>query len=83
MDFPAKQPERCEPPAGMLAALGIERADVYGTDDYIVLVDDEAQIAALKPDFARLKGLPKRGIAARERAAAITDNRRREIKSTR
>lgn len=63
MDFPAKQPERCEPPAGLLSALGLDHAEVYGTDDYIVLVEDEAQIAALTPDFARLRGLPKRGIA--------------------
>jgi PhzF family phenazine biosynthesis protein len=63
MDFPAKAPQACEPPAGMLSALGIERAEVFGTDDYIVLLDDEAQVAALTPDFARLKGLPKRGIA--------------------
>ncbi|UII72244.1 PhzF family phenazine biosynthesis protein [Pseudomonas sp. HN11] len=63
MDFPAKQPQRCEPSAGMLSALGIETAEVFGTDDYIVLVENEAQVAALTPDFARLKGLPKRGIA--------------------
>ncbi|MBY8952245.1 PhzF family phenazine biosynthesis protein [Pseudomonas carnis] len=63
MDFPAKKPERCEPPHSMLSALGLETAEVFGTDDYIVLVEDEAQVAALAPDFARLKGLPKRGIA--------------------
>ncbi|MBN2974786.1 PhzF family phenazine biosynthesis isomerase [Pseudomonas lactucae] len=63
MDFPARQPERCEPPAGMLDALGIEHAEVFGTDDYLVVVDSEARLAALKPDFSRLKGLPKRGIA--------------------
>ena len=43
--------------------MGLEHAQVFATDDYIVLVDDEAQVAALTPDFARLKGLPKRGIA--------------------
>lgn len=63
MDFPAKQSQGCEPPAGMLSALGIEQAEVFSTDDYIVLLEDEAQVAALTPDFARLKGLPKRGIA--------------------
>jgi PhzF family phenazine biosynthesis protein len=63
MDFPAKPPQPCEPPSGLLNALGIEHAEVFAADDYIVLVDDEAQIAALTPDFARLKGLPKRGIA--------------------
>ncbi|WP_426128007.1 PhzF family phenazine biosynthesis protein [Pseudomonas sp. DWP1b1] len=69
MDFPAKQPQRCEPPDGMLSALGIEQAEVFSTDDYIVLLEDEAQVAALKPDFARLKGLPKRGIAVTAKSA--------------
>jgi PhzF family phenazine biosynthesis protein len=68
MDFPAKVPHPCEPPAGMLAALGIEHADVFNTDDFIVLVQDEAQVAALTPDFARLKGMPKRGIAVNARS---------------
>ena len=63
MDFPTKQPRGCEPPAGMLSALGVEQAEVFSTDDYIVLLEDEAQVAALTPDFAGLKGLPKRGIA--------------------
>jgi len=69
MDFPAKQPQPCAPPDGMLSALGIEQADVFSTDDYIVLLEDEAQVAALKPDFARLKGLPKRGIAVTAKSA--------------
>ncbi|WP_338508363.1 PhzF family phenazine biosynthesis protein [Pseudomonas poae] len=68
MDFPARHPERCEPPAELLSALGIEHAEVFGTDDYIVVVDNEAQVAALTPDFARLKGLPKRGIAVTTRS---------------
>ncbi|MGE1153781.1 PhzF family phenazine biosynthesis protein [Pseudomonas kitaguniensis] len=63
MDFPARQPQQCEPPSGLLSALGLAHAQVFAADDYIVLVDDEAQVAALTPDFARLKGLPKRGIA--------------------
>ena len=52
-------------PAADLKALCAKTytAEVFGTDDYIVLVEDEAQVAALTPDFARLKGLPKRGIA--------------------
>ncbi|QHD04927.1 PhzF family phenazine biosynthesis protein [Pseudomonas sp. R76] len=71
MDFPAKQPQPCEPPSGLLNALGIEHAEVFAADDYIVLVDDEAQIAALTPDFARLKGLPKRGIAVTAKSTRL------------
>ena len=38
------------------------------TDDYLVVVDDEKTIAALAPDFARLKGLPCRGVAVTARS---------------
>ena len=61
MDFPAKRPEPCATPVGLLEALGIVEAEVLKTDDYLVVVDDEKTIAALAPDFARLKGLPCRG----------------------
>ncbi|MGY4493505.1 PhzF family phenazine biosynthesis protein [Pseudomonas sp. TE3610] len=63
MDFPAKTPVPCEPPAGLLEALGIAKAEVLATDDYLVVVEDESIIAGLTPDFARLKGLPLRGVA--------------------
>jgi len=63
MDFPAKQPVRREPVAGLLEALGITQAEVFATDDWLVVVEDEALISQLKPDFARLKGLPLRGVA--------------------
>ncbi|MGC1330954.1 PhzF family phenazine biosynthesis protein, partial [Pseudomonas sp.] len=33
MDFPAKAPEPSEPPAGLLDALGIDKAEVFATDD--------------------------------------------------
>ena len=63
MDFPLKTPQACEPPAGLLEALGIAKAEVFATDDYLVVVDDETLIAGLTPDFAGLKGLPLRGVA--------------------
>ncbi|SDV05010.1 PhzF family phenazine biosynthesis protein [Pseudomonas mucidolens] len=71
MDFPAKTPQPCAAPAGMLEALGIENAEVFATDDYIVQVDDEALVAALAPDFSRLAGLPKRGIAVTAKSSRV------------
>lgn len=68
MDFPAKCPEPCATPDGLLEALGIAEAEVLKTDDYLVVVDDEKTIAALAPDFARLKGLPCRGVAVTARS---------------
>ncbi|SED84970.1 PhzF family phenazine biosynthesis protein [Pseudomonas kilonensis] len=62
LDFPAKIPERCTPPSELLPALGLTSAEVFATDDFIVVVPDETIIEKLTPDFARLKGLPLRGV---------------------
>ena len=44
-----------EIPPGLLAALGLARAlALYRTDDYLVVIEDEALIDGLTPDFAAL-----------------------------
>ncbi len=64
MDFPAKQPAAVEIPPSLLHALGLPRAEaLYRTDDYLLVVEDEAIIAGLKPDFAALAKFDVRGIA--------------------
>ncbi|MGB3434270.1 PhzF family phenazine biosynthesis protein [Achromobacter sp.] len=64
MDFPAKQPEAQEIPPGLLQALGLPGAQAFcKTDDYLVAIDDEALIDALKPDFAALAAFDTRGVA--------------------
>lgn len=63
MDFPAKSPEPVDAPHGLLAALGLVRADaVFLTDDYVVVVEDEGVVAGLKPDFAALAKFEVRGV---------------------
>ncbi|EIM18171.1 PhzF family phenazine biosynthesis protein [Pseudomonas chlororaphis] len=64
MDFPARQPAAVEIPPSLLQALGLPRAEaLYRTDDYLLVVEDEAIIAGLKPDFAALAQFDVRGIA--------------------
>ncbi|MGE8392286.1 PhzF family phenazine biosynthesis protein [Pseudomonas sp. BIGb0427] len=64
MDFPARQPQAPAVPEGLLQALGLERIEaLYRTDDYLVVVDDPALVAALAPDFAALAAFDVRGIA--------------------
>lgn len=64
MDFPAKQPQALDAPAGLLQALGLSQAAaVYRSDDYVVVVDDAALLDPLKPDFAALSAFDVRGIA--------------------
>jgi len=64
MDFPAKQPVAEAVPPGLLQALGLAEARaLYRTDDYLVVIDDEALIDGLKPDFAALAAFDVRGVA--------------------
>ncbi|MDM3888853.1 PhzF family phenazine biosynthesis protein [Pseudomonas sp. BCRC 81390] len=64
MDFPAKQPVAVDLPAGLLEALGLSGARaVYRSDDYVVVIDDLAVLASLKPDFVALSAFDVRGIA--------------------
>jgi PhzF family phenazine biosynthesis protein len=57
MDFPAMPPQPCETPAGLLPALGLKAALVMKSRDYLVVVDQAAQVRALSPDIAALAKL--------------------------
>jgi PhzF family phenazine biosynthesis protein len=62
MDFPAKPPQPCETPAGLLPALGLKdlglkTARVMKSRDYLVVVDQAEQVRALSPDIAALAKL--------------------------
>ncbi len=63
MDFPTGIATPCDPPPDLLRALGISSAEVLESRDYVVVVKDEAQIAALTPDFGLLKTCTKFGVA--------------------
>ncbi len=63
MNFPAVEPEKAEGPAILFQALGINRtSEVYKSDDYMVVLDSEAEIADLQPDFRMLNEVDARGI---------------------
>lgn len=56
MDFPALPATLVQTPAGLAAALGAEPRQVLAsTDDWLVVLDDEAAVRNLKPDLAALK----------------------------
>jgi PhzF family phenazine biosynthesis protein len=57
MDFPARPPQPCETPAGLLPALGLKTALVMKSRDYLVVVDQAEQVRALSPDIAALAKL--------------------------
>ena len=57
LDFPARPPQPCDTPVGLLQALGLDTAQVMRSRDYLVVVDDAAQVRALAPNIAALAKL--------------------------
>lgn len=63
LDFPATPVVPTPPPDDLLASLGLERAEVFRSRfDYLVAIEDAAQLRTLRPDFATLAQIPTRGV---------------------
>jgi PhzF family phenazine biosynthesis protein len=71
MDFPATVPQLCEPPSGLLSALGIKSAEVLEARDYIVVVNHEDEVAGLSPDFGALKEVTRFGVSVTAKGTAF------------
>ena len=55
MDFPARPPQPCKPPDGLLRALGLDKAEVMKSErDYLVIVDRETTVKTLSPNIRDL-----------------------------
>ncbi len=75
LNFPTTTAQPALPPDGLLAFLGIDEALFVGKNDYdyLVEVEDEALVRALKPDFRALKTVPIRGVIVTARSAGKYD----------
>jgi PhzF family phenazine biosynthesis protein len=63
LDFPATPPEECSAPPELTVALGVERATVLRSRfDYLVVLEDPAELRSLRPDLHRLRGIETRGV---------------------
>jgi PhzF family phenazine biosynthesis protein len=62
MDFPSMPPVPCDIPDLLAEALGTEPREILAAEDYFVVVDSEAQVRAMQPDFFKLAQLDKRGV---------------------
>lgn len=64
LDFPALPPTPAEPPSGLLAALGVSNPVATGQTlyDQLVVLENEAAVRAVTPDFVRLREIPMRGV---------------------
>lgn len=69
MDFPAVPPAPADPPEGLLEALDVTPSYVGRSKyDKFVVVEAEPVLRSLKPDFARLREIPMRGIIVTSRS---------------
>jgi len=59
MDFPAWPPQPAEPPSNLAAALGRNPTELLASRDWFAVYEREADIAAIKPDFAALRRLDR------------------------
>lgn len=63
LDLPARPPSEAEAPEGLLDALGVESTWVgRDTDDYVVVLENEAAVQACMPDFRALRQVETRGV---------------------
>lgn len=63
MDFPSDKMEQVQGPPILYQALGIKpNIFTFKSDDYMIVLDSEREIAALQPDFRMLKEVDARGI---------------------
>lgn len=62
LDFPAQPSVACEVPDAMVAGLGARPRECYRAMDYMAVFESEREIAALAPDFRRLRTLDLRGV---------------------
>ena len=63
LDFPARMPEACETPKGLLECLGISTAvEVLRSRDYFVVLPNEEAVRAAEPDYTLMKELDTIGV---------------------
>ena len=70
LDFPVKPATACDPPPGLLDALGATAAVAVGRNsfDFLVEVESEAAVRGLRPDFRKLAAFGVRGVIVTARA---------------
>ncbi len=63
LELPARKPESCATPVGLLEALGVTQAvRVLKSRDYFVVLQDEKAVQNLKPDFTALQKIDGVGV---------------------
>jgi PhzF family phenazine biosynthesis protein len=70
LNFPVTPDSKSDAPAGLLESLGVTKPKYVGRTkfDYIVEVDSEEALRALKPDYVGLRQISARGVIVTSRA---------------
>jgi len=64
IDLPAQPPAPCTMPEKFVAALGRKPAQILGAVKYLVVYDNEAEVASLAPETAALADIDRDGVIA-------------------
>lgn len=64
LDFPSRPGSACEVPDALVRGLGARPQEVLAARDYLCVLESEAAVRALEPDFAALATLERTGIIA-------------------
>lgn len=67
MDFPATMPTPCAPEPALVASLGVQPIGTFRAFDHVVVLESEAAVRALRPDFTRMSTLDLRGVVVTAR----------------
>jgi len=62
MDFPAQPPIICDVPKEIEEALGVKPLECLRSEDYIVVLNNESEVLAAKPNLNILRNLDLRGV---------------------
>lgn len=63
LNFPSRPTTPCEAPEGLINALGGKNPlEIFHSRDYMLVYETEADVLAIKPDFAALKNIASMGV---------------------
>ena len=70
LDFPSKPDQKADPPAQLMEALGIRSSVHIGRNqfDYLVELESEEELRAVRPNHVLLRQLPVRGVIVTSRS---------------
>lgn len=71
LDFPSQPPIACEVPKELISALGVSPVEVLGSEDFLVVLENEDQVRNLVPNMEKLEGLPRRGVIVTARGRDV------------